>query len=1236
MQSKSTPMKNLYPTALAIVFAIIASVFPKLTHAQPCSSLTATYTVTESRCAATGSIKIMASGGSGNYQYKVNGPVNTSYTSSTTITGLSAGNYVVTVFDINTNCLYNKDTVNVPGDYITPTFVMTSTGVSCPGGKTGTISVTSQSFGRGPFSYKIIAPSPSKVGTVSVSGGFIGLITGTYLIQLRDSCGAIQTRSIVVADYDWFINSTTVTKVGCDSLRITIDLKDIFNNTTPNAIFNGYTYGASAIPGDTTWSSGNTFSFYIGSQRSATLLAKDKCGNIRSVAWNNSAVPSVNSPVSISNQTCSDFTATITGQVNLSSPDYCLYDNSNVLISCSTSPVFSNVPYGSYCIKVTDNCYDTTITRCFTVVKPIPSVGATVKTKIDCFLFSVTVTGQTNLSNASYCLYDSANALISCNTTGNFTNLNYGAYNSYCIKITNDPACYDTVITRCFNAPKPVPSVNAVVAIATNCSFFSASITGQVNITNAYYCIYDASNVLITCDSTGVFDSLAYGSYCIRIINDLTCYDTTIIRCFNVNKQVPGLGGSVTTKNFTCNTFDANTSGAVNLTNPQYCLYTSANVLVSCNTTGSFTNIPYGSYCIKTVNDPTCYDTTITRCFTVSKKIPSVNNSVNISSQTCTGFKATITGQNNLSNPQFCLYDSLNVLILCNTTGVFTGINYGSYCIKVQNDPSCYDTTITRCISLSANAMAFNMSAIPSCSTIGATTVTVNVTAGSPNYTFSLYNPSGSLLQSGTSSSSYTFNSLPGLPSPQQYKVVVADQCGRKDSGYITPVVSKVNRGITINPHCPSSTSPNGYSDVIIDISDHNLWGASIFSTIIKKNGTATTITPSQTVGYVYTYLNIDPATYIFDTYIQDCNNHLYDTVIVNPYIYPNLIGSQAYQCDNSSFTVSASTTNGVGPYMYEIFGSMPDSPVIISPPQASSVFNINNGASYSLIRLRVVDGCGNASLTDVSVLPLANFVVYPDKRECFDEDLTLAVDSVDNATYQWFKRIEPNDSTLIGMASTYYIDSLTLQDTGRYFCRVVVNNGCLIKYANYIITGYCSAVLPLDVTLHASRKSAINELYWRNFFDYTRTFTLERSTNASGTFQNINATDNSSGNVVSKLDISPPPGNNFYRLKITDKSGSIRYSNTVLIRNSKLNLNLYPNPVNDKLSISIANNSLKNYQVDIYSSQGKIVFSKVYDKIFNSVINIPREGNMNSGIYFITVKDMNTQEVETFKILFN
>ena len=270
-------MQKFYHIKVFTIILVITLV-AKLGYSQGCSALTASYIPYESRCTATGSIQINATGGSGNYHYKVTGPVNTDYTASSLITGLSPGNYLVTIRDNVTNCIYSNDIVAVPGDYSTPTFTLAATGVSCINGNDGKITVTGQTFGRAPFSYKIVAPSASQVGTVSPTGNFTGLISGSYIIQLTDSCGAIQARSIIVDNYDWFINPYTASKIGCDSISVTIMLSDTKSNVTPNPIFNGFIYGASVVAGDTTWYTTPAFHYFVGNKHTVKLFVKDNCG----------------------------------------------------------------------------------------------------------------------------------------------------------------------------------------------------------------------------------------------------------------------------------------------------------------------------------------------------------------------------------------------------------------------------------------------------------------------------------------------------------------------------------------------------------------------------------------------------------------------------------------------------------------------------------------------------------------------------------------------------------------------------------------------------------------------------------------------------------------------------------------------------------------------------------------------------------------------------------------------
>jgi len=1140
-------MKKLYLTVSCFLLLLVPQLFPQDSFAQNCNQVTATYTTTESRCAATGMVQINVTGGSGTYQYKASGPVVTNFTSSSLITGLSAGRYQIIITDVVTNCVYSNDSITIDGNYSAPNFSMITTDVTCYNGNDGTITVSGLTNGRAPFSYKIIAPSASNVGWTNTTGIFTGLISGNYLIQLRDSCGAIQTRNAIVQNYNWWVNTYTVNRIDCDNIAVIINLKDSKGNTSPHAIFNGFQYGISITPGDTTWFTTNTFNFFIGKKHTATLFVKDNCGNLKSMLWTDTAIPKVAATVAISNRACSTFTATITGQTNLTSPKYCIYDSAKNVIACNTTGIFNLLPYGSYCIDVRDDCYDTTITRCFTVTRPVPTAGA---------------------------------------------------------------------------------SVN----ITPGCKTYTATVTGQLNLNHPYYCIYDGGGTLMYCDSSGVFPDLQYGNdYCIKIINEPGCFDTTISRCFNIKRPIPSVGLNVTITNLACSTFTATIGDTANLNSPQYCLYTASHVLIICNSTGIFNNLLYGSYCIEVMNNPSCYDTTIIRCFTVVRPKPTANATVSITNRTCTSFTASITGQSNINNAQFCIYDSVNVLVSCNGTGVFNNLSYGKYCIVIRNDSTCYDTTFKRCLTAVPIKAAISLTAKKSCITIGNTDLKVTISAGTPAYSLKLFSPTGVLLQSATtSSSSYTFSNIPGLAPTLQYKIEVTDLCGSKDSTFITPIVSVINNVITRSSKCPSGIWPNGSADVLVDLTDNNI-GGNIVPKIIKKNGIPVIITASSVAGYKYTFLDLGPATYIFDTYVEDCNKHIYDTVDVHVYIFPILSGSNAYQCDNNGFSVGVSVAGGVGPYTYEIIGSVPASPSIVTAPQSSPVFSINNGTNYYLIRLRVIDGCGNASLYDVSVLPLANFLVSADSLECMNHSLTLRVDSMANAQYTWYKRIIPNDSVIVGTGPSLYFASLAISDTGRYFCKIEVNNGCLVKFANYRLTGFCGILAPDDIVLAGSSETGGNRLHWNTTAAHIKEYILQKSTdgvNYIGLTRTVSP-------VFNYLDKDALAGNNYYRLKLVTINGQVKYSNVVLLKQSKFNINVYPNPIATVLYIAVKSNAAKNYFVEISNTLGQKLFSKGYTNIYNQVIEYPRTAAMGKGVYILTITDLQTKEKQTYKLVY-
>ena len=1051
------------------LFAILIIISGNTLNGQSCQ-LAATAVTNESICKATGSITLNTTNGSGNYNYIVTGPTYNSTTSSNIIAGLQAGVYTIKVKDITTGCVFQLDNVIVAGTYQDPRFVLSATDVTCGGASDGTITVNNVQFGKARFAFSIVAPSASGVGTTNSTGAFSNLIAGNYTIQLSDSCGGLQTRIITISNHTWSITGTAVTKVGCDSADAVLTVTDNNGNTNVSGNnFTGYMYGFIRGAGDTVWSSNRNFRFYKGTARSVSFAIKDPCGNVIVSAWFDNNIPTVNASVSSSNKVCNTFTATVKGQHNLTNPQYCIYNAANALITCNTSGVFNLLPYGSYCINITDNCYDTTITRCFRVTQPPPNISGI------------------NISNKG-------------------------------------------------------------------CNSFTATINSG-NITNGQYCLYDGNGVVIVCNTTGVFN-----------------------------------------------------------------------------------NIPYGTYCAHVQNDPICYDTTIISCFTVIQPVPDISTTVSIT-RNCSDFTAKITGQNNLTNPQYCLYDNSNMLLICNNTGQFTNLAYGSYCIKMQNDPTCYDTLITRCFSTSQIPVNITVNANPSCS-IGTTDVRITLSNGVAPYTVKIFDPSGMLVSNtSTSGSSVNINGLSGLPSGSKYKVVVTGSCGSLDSTLFTPRISTLTKTINANSKCPGGAWQNGSGDLLIN---------AVFSEghvtpkIIYKGGTAVSINYTTRSGSNFTFTNLQAAVYIIQYTLENCSNFVYDTFNLKSYTFPSLDQSSVYQCNNNSFKVNATATGGITPYTYEIIGSTPTSPSIIQSPQATPAFNINNGTTYSVVRMRVIDACGNATINDASILPLGNTVITASSN-CYYNNIILSVDSIPNATYTWYKKTSPADSVLIGSSQTYSIPNLLPSDTGTYISVASVNSGCLTKISSYQVTGACgSGVLPInDISFNGFLEKDNVQLKWTTTkaFEAIK-FIVERSSDGRNFSEigtvNISANNNIATGQYFFSDVNAVTGKNFYRLNIIKLNRQALYTNVVEINKSaKISISVMPNPVVNEFSISFQHAKTGNYNISLISSEGSVILTNSYTIKIGDIINIQRPATAVPGVYVLLIFNRVTSQKEVIKLFF-
>jgi gliding motility-associated-like protein len=152
------------------------------------AELSAPYT-----CNSTGEITVTSvSGGNPPYEYSIDG---VNFQTSNVFTGLTQGNYTITIRDTNictaiTNDI-TVDALNPPTD-----MDFTSTPVTCPA-LTSDITISNVVGGTGVLEYQIIAPA-SVVTAYQTSNVFTGLAPDTYTFQVRDENDCIYTESFTI------------------------------------------------------------------------------------------------------------------------------------------------------------------------------------------------------------------------------------------------------------------------------------------------------------------------------------------------------------------------------------------------------------------------------------------------------------------------------------------------------------------------------------------------------------------------------------------------------------------------------------------------------------------------------------------------------------------------------------------------------------------------------------------------------------------------------------------------------------------------------------------------------------------------------------------------------------------------------------------------------------------------------------------------------------------------------
>jgi len=720
-----------------------------------------------------GSVTVAGAGGTSPYQYDIGSGNQTSGTFS----GLSAGNYTITITDDN-GCQ-----ITVPITITEPTILTGSitaqTNVSCNGLSDGTVTIAGAG-GTSPYQYDIGSGNQA-------SGTFSGLPAGNYTVTITDdngcqitvpvtiteptilagfittqtnvSCNGLSDGSVTVAGaggtspYQYDIGSGiqasgTFSGLTTGSYTVTITDDNGCQTTVPviiieptvltgsitaqtNVSCNGLSDGSVTVAG-----AGGTspYQYDIGSgnQASGTFPGLTASNYTVTITDDNGCQTTV--PVTIiepntifsngivTNISCYD---TTDGAINLTLtggtlPYNISWTSSNPLfIDPGTEDLFG-LDSGSYTISIVDNnscIYDTTLI----ITKPSEIFANGISTDLICFNDSSgTITLSTNNGFPIYSWNWSGTGGFN-STSESLTALDTGTYN---VTITDNNGC--TKDTS-FVIGSPNQMFLNISVINANCTFFDGSATANVvggTLSVPDY-IYDWDN-----DGTGdnddanFIDSLAPGSYTLTVYDDNNCQvDSTIIIGITSGPLItidsiidPSCNGESNGEIYT--SIASGTLPYTFIWNPG----------VSAQTE-DITNIPAGTYYLQLIdsNDCTSFDTVVVQ---QPSPITFSATTLNANCNTCDG-SATLTasGGNPTVNYSFVWSSG-------ETGPTASSLCSGIYSVEITDTIGC---SYTGEVAISDNGGPLGENVIitnPSCSGLNDGSAIVSATGGLSPYSY--------------------------------------------------------------------------------------------------------------------------------------------------------------------------------------------------------------------------------------------------------------------------------------------------------------------------------------------------------------------------------------------------------------------------------------------------------------------------------------------------------------------
>ena len=553
------------------------------------SAIVATGVATNVECFgdADGSINLTVSGGSPDYSYNWNTGANTQ-----DISGLSAGNYSVTVTDANNCGIIRTFSITEPTELDAG---FRRSNVSCAGAGDGAINVT-VTGGTQPYTYRW--------SNGATTEDLSNLTAGPYMLTVTDANGCTDNINTSIAAPSQIVLTPTVDNVSCadddnGSIRLTV------RGGTPN-----YAY---------MWSNGSTRRDITGlspGSYSVTVTDANECAVTATYT-----VTAPSALVVTGNTTNIDCFGDTNGAINLSisggTPGYSFSWNNGDI-----SEDLTNLTAGTYRVTVVD-ANECTVTRSFTIVEPTDLRTSSIRSDISC---AGEDNGSINASATGGTLPYTYRWSNGANTE-DIDNLTAG---SYTLTVTDANGC--TAVRRVtINEPSPLVTNADVNPIAC-----SGDDNGSINLmpsggTSPYS--FDWSNGATTEDISG----LTAGIYVVTITDANEC-------AIAASYTVTAPSALVVTGNTTNIDCFGEANGAINLSvsggTPGYSISWSNGA-----TSEDLTNLTAGSYRVTVVDANEC---TVVRSFMIVEptdlRTSSIRSDISCAGEGNGSINATATG----------------------------------------------------------------------------------------------------------------------------------------------------------------------------------------------------------------------------------------------------------------------------------------------------------------------------------------------------------------------------------------------------------------------------------------------------------------------------------------------------------------------------------------------------------------------------------------------------------------